>query len=248
MINLFNKIIYTKYRLAILLICFFVITVSLSLVLAQSLPRFFVIEYTVFKDGKATFNSIKLLQGDELIYPASKEGYSFQLRDLENNIIAQKTLNLEFKAEVDTDKGYLPIDIDRIDGFIRIPYHQDAETLELTNPAGKILTKAKLKDYICQSDNLCPAICRNTADPDCQGQGRCGDGICQTRYENENICPFDCAIENQIPQEINQTQEKSSKEDLNNYSSNGFIIFLIVLTIIALGVYAYLVYKKHHKT
>ncbi len=247
MINFFNKIISTKYRLDILLICFFVITVSLSLVLAQSLPRFFIIEYTVFKDGKATFNSIKLSQGDELIYPANKEGYSFQLRDLENNIIAQKTLNLEFKAEVDTDKGYLPTDIDRIDGFIRIPYHQDAETLELTNPAGKILTKANLKDYICVSDSLCPAICRNTEDPDCQGQGKCGDGICQTRYENERTCPFDCYIKNQFIIEPTEKPKTPIENNLPSKSTNGFIIFLITILIVTLGFYAYLVYKRNHR-
>lgn len=208
---------------------------------ATATQYFFVVDFTVFKSGEVEFNSIKLLQGDEPIFPESQSGYSFKIRDQEQNIITQKTFNFEFQTEVDTEKGYLPVDIDRIDGFTRMPYNQNAETLEVTDQDNKVLIKTYLKDYICKDDGLCPSVCRGTFDNDCHAQGKCGDGICQMRYENEKTCALDCMVKEEESQiEIDDQNNQNEQLPEIKKRPTTLAIFIFIFLIITLGAYIYI--------
>jgi len=235
--NKIYKIIYKKDFFALLLF-YFVIVAFVS-----AAQYFFVIDFTAFKNGEVIFNSIKLLQGDESILPESESGYSFKLRDVEKKVISQKTFNFDFKTEVDSSRGYMPIDIDRIDGFIRFPYSENAQTLEVADKNGKVLTQVYLKDFICKKDGLCPLVCRETNDDDCLGQGKCGDGICQTRYENEKTCPSDCLQEK--PLVIPTTTQEPEIPKLPKKGPANFLIFVITFLIVVSGAYIY--FKKRKK-
>lgn len=229
----------TKYKIVIVILS--LVIIAFSVLVAGSAQYFFVVDFTLFKSGELNFNSLKLLKGDEPIFPESEAGYSFKIRDSENKIIAQKTFNFEFKSEVDTSKGYLPVEIDRIDGFTRIPYHQNAQVLEVTDPQGKVLAQTPLKNFICKADGLCPAVCRDSQeDPDCLAQGRCGDGTCQTSYENEKNCASDCRLEVKPPVSGPQEEEPQGKNLFSKKDLNNFTIFLIIFLIVIFGAYIFL--------
>lgn len=218
-----------------ILICLAMVTGFVS---GQSLEEAerekFAVNVTFYSDSEPEINGISRIE-TERVTPLGEEG-SHQIETLnnQNRTIMQGYVNIVFR----TPEGFGSSEYETANSISRqlfIEFHEEATKLEISGPEGS--SQKSIVDIICNLKDSCTDYCR-------QNDGNvlsctCGDGVCQERTQERELCPQDCTNpsnvgeqENQSPAE-NLNQTSGSTEIIDSGYNTGLMILIGVLALLA---------------
>ena len=154
----------------------------------------FVFDGLIFKNDTVLLNSFYISQGSTSFF-LTIGNYKVRLLSKNYSVIFEGSFDVGFIAcpdipfEGESKIGCIELNQTRI--RLKLPYHIDAEYLEIFRSSEKIFF-LKISDKICIQDKVCHEYCRvRKMDVGCAKFAICGNRICETEESQENCC-VDC--------------------------------------------------------
>lgn len=132
----------------------------------------FLLYLTIHKNDTITLKFFDLLGGEVNIPSEGQGAYEIRVLSHEKEVLFSGKRHISFQTFrewIDERTGNMQgelIELDEIDGILRVPYFYNAEKIEIYKN-GKLLYSLNISDKLCVFDGKCLDYCKDKNDKDC---------------------------------------------------------------------------------